>query len=312
MSTEPKKRGRKKKSEIEANKILNPVEQEAPAAPKKRGRKPKGGKILQNIAPIVETEKEEQNVILHLKCSLNDLNYDNTTAMENILETNVMDDNINGYLPNETFSSFLNEPEKEDFLLPPTDKDVVSEKINNLKINLSKNNISDKRSACFWCTYDFHNPPIFIPKRQKSDGYEVYGCFCTPECGVAHLMNENLDSSVKFERYQMMNYIYGKCLDYKKNIKPAPNPYYLLDKYYGTLTIEEYRNTLRDSKFLIFVDKPLTHIFPEMYSDNNDFNLMKTTSNNNSSIGQYKIKKATTGSKKTKSDIVKESFGMNK
>ena len=44
-------------------------------------------------------------------------------------------------------------------------------------------------------------------------------------------MNETMDSSEKFERYQLLNFIYGKIYNYKINIKPAPNPYYLLDKY---------------------------------------------------------------------------------
>ena len=84
-------------------------------------------------------------------------------------------------------------------------------------MNLHNNNIYDKRSACFWCTHDFDNPPIFIPKNEFKDSYQVYGCFCTPECGAAHLMNEKIDTSVKFERYQLMNNIY--CKIYQKSDK---------------------------------------------------------------------------------------------
>ena len=57
-------------------------------------------------------------------------------------------------------------------------------------LNLSKNNIPDKRSACFWCSCSFHNPPIFIPIKEKNSEYEVYGCFCSPECACAHLINQ--------------------------------------------------------------------------------------------------------------------------
>ena len=41
--------------------------------PKKRGRKPKGGKIIQQITPLTNVKEEKANVILHLKCSLKDL-----------------------------------------------------------------------------------------------------------------------------------------------------------------------------------------------------------------------------------------------
>jgi hypothetical protein len=36
-----------------------------------------------------------------------------------------------------------------------------------------------------------------------------------------------------------MNHIYSKIYDYTKNIKPAPDPHYMLDKFYGNLTIQE-------------------------------------------------------------------------
>jgi hypothetical protein len=60
------------------NKDKNPrkisQKQDSDVIGKKRGRKPKGGKII-NQQNLTETEKvEKPNVILHLKCSLKDLN----------------------------------------------------------------------------------------------------------------------------------------------------------------------------------------------------------------------------------------------
>jgi hypothetical protein len=45
-------------------------------------------------------------------------------------------------------------------------------------------------------------------------------------------MKESIDDSVKFERYHLLNQTYSKIYNYTRNIKPAPNPYYLLDKFY--------------------------------------------------------------------------------
>ena len=109
-------------------------------------------------------------------------------------------------------------------------------------------------------------------------------------------MNEKIDSSVKFERYQLLNHVYGKIYNYKKNIKPAPNPYYLLDKYYGTLNIKEYRELFKNDQLLIVVDKPLTHVFPELYEDNSDFILNQRTIPTNST---YKLKRKGTVPKKS-------------
>jgi hypothetical protein len=163
----------------------------------------------------------------------------------------------------------------------------IHRKLKILEKTLHTNCIQEKKSACFWCTCDFDNPPIFIPKHFIKNSYHVYGCFCTPECAVAHLMNENMDSSTKFERYHLINHVYSKIYEYKKNIKPAPNPYYMLDKYYGNISIQEYRSLLKTERLFLVVDKPLTRILPEFHEDNDDFIL------NNKIIpsSHYQIKK---------------------
>ena len=315
---EKKKRGRKKANpNPEATTII--VEEVKPA-PKKRGRKPKGGKIIQQNISLENKDNNEPNIILHLKCSLKDINESQSTSLK--------------YNPNiETIQSFNFENNKNDFLLnndnnfkqfnenndeyqhdeesnDDEDNDnnikVVWKKLNNLKLKLHKNDISDKRSACFWCTYDFDNPPIFIPKNEFKNSYQVYGCFCSPQCGVAHLMNEKIDSSIKFERYQLLNHVYGKIYNYNKNIKPAPDPYYLLDKYYGTLSINEYRDLFNNEQLLIVVEKPLSNVFPELYEDNSDFILNKKTIPSNSS---FKLKRKTNNNKKTS---ILDNFGINK
>jgi hypothetical protein len=84
-------------------------------------------------------------------------------------------------------------------------------------------------------------------------------------------MNENIDSSTKFERYHLLNHIYAKIYNYTKNIKPAPSPYYMLQKYYGNLTIQEYRSLLHNERLFLIVDKPLTKILPELHEDNDRF-----------------------------------------
>ena len=56
---------------------------------------------------------------------------------------------------------------------------------------------------------DFDNPMILIPKYELNKTYHCYGCFCSPECATAHLMEENIDSSSKFERYHLINHIYS-------------------------------------------------------------------------------------------------------
>ena len=68
-----------------------------------------------------------------------------------------------------------------------------------------------------------------------------------------------------------MNFLYGKIYNYNKNIKLAPSPFYILDKYYGNLSINEYRQLLLYDRLLIITNKPLTKFYPELHQDNVDF-----------------------------------------
>ena len=314
---EKKKRGRKKLN-ADAKSVSTPVEK---PPPKKRGRKPKGGKIVENTVMLNNLVEQEPNIILHLKCSLNDITdqfqdkFTYNPVVESIQSYNFEKNEINSFFSEDKhkeFCSVINnssdqsdDNDDDDNSIDMTMKSIWK-KLTSLKMKLHKNNISDKRSACFWCTYEFDNPPIFIPKNIFKDVYQVYGCFCTPECGAAHLMNEKIDSSVKFERYQLMNNIYGKIYNYTKNIKPAPDPYYLLDKYYGNLSIKEYRQLFNNDQLLIVVDKPLTHVFPELYEDNADFILNNRTIPTNNT---FKLKRKSS-SKKTTSIL--DNLGINK
>jgi hypothetical protein len=372
VNPELKKRGRKKKDNAtsststplitpkdsdratEAVNITISIEEESvvnETASKKRGRKPKGGKLIVAPPEKKNTNTPIANIILHLKCSMQDLNEHNNilnqmvtdplvynpTLPPNILAYNKSDlslYNIQDRTVTEKDVAYneleakavqsansvcklcsisLNEeqPIEEDEEINIKD---VNTKLKKLKIKLYKNMNQDKKSACFWCTYEFDNPSCYVPKYEMDGELYGYGSFCRPECAVAYLMKENIDDSTKFERYHLLNNIYSKVYDFKKNIKPAPNPYYLLDKFYGNLTIQEYRKLLKTEHMLLVIDKPLTRILPEIHEDNDDFisNIYGTApSNQTQNSGVYKVKRESERQKgQSKSSILKEQFGV--
>lgn len=311
-----KKRGRKPKNCVE-NISLNKTDNEIAKLdgddkPKKRGRKPKGGKIVPNNHLSIPTVVEKPNVILHLKCSINDINKDNINN-NNIESFNFNDSALSyneikskKYIDQSKLNIKDNDSEDNENVSDNVKQDskIISSKLKQLQHNLHLNNCSDKKSACFWCTCDFDTSPIFIPKYFIRESYHVYGCFCSPECAAAFLMNENIDSSVRFERYYLLNFIYCKIYDYKKNIKPAPNPQHTLDKYYGNLTIQEYRSLFKNERLFLIVEKPLTRIMPELHEDNDDFIINNKIIPSNT----YQFKK--NFSKTNKNLILNEKFGM--
>ena len=295
-----KKRGRKPKKKPEGGEIK---------VPKKRGRKPRGGKIIKKIPDInVLNVPVEANIILHLKCNTSEI-YKKTNSMlnskynpeisqpdpfsliSNQKLTSLPFENIQHSIVNHnesmTIDMGMTNPKQQSFEHSNSvyNKDnshesnnesnddginikSVWKKLSNLKYQLRYNSLPDKRSSCFWCTCTFDNPTIYIPSKIRNKVYDVYGCFCSPQCAVAFLRNEPLDHSVLWERYSMINDLYGKI--FGKNIKPAPCPYYTLNKYYGNLTIQEYRKLLNNDKLLMIVDKPMSKILPELYEDNNE------------------------------------------
>ena len=279
---------------------------EEPPVAKKRGRKPKGGKIIQHIISNEKQMEDKPNVILHLKCSMKDLQNCNqgnclveTFNFKNDLPFDLLSNNDNMKNDNKHYND-ISAIEKEN------DIREVWKKLKQLEHNLHINNLNNKKSACFWDTHEFDNPPIYIPKHFINGTYQVYGCFCSPECGVAYLMNESIDSSSKFERYHLFNHIYSKIYEYKKNIKPAPNPYYMLEKYYGNLSIQEYRSLLRNERLFLIVDKPLTKVLPELHEDNDDFIL-----NNKFIPSNYNVKTRAPRKMPNKNNILNEKFGVN-
>lgn len=281
----PRKPRTKKADMIKKKEEMEKLKQSQP--PKKRGRKPKGGKIVKANVNIHETIVENKIYILHLKCKLNDIN-DNLFQSVDTYNPNVVEhiDTYNSFKDKDTYTILESNPEikeKEEPNIVQTkqetidndkqnvnDKKMINIKLKELEKSLSINCVS-KKSACFWCTYDFNSTPIHIPKLYHKEKYEVYGCFCSPECACSFLYNENIDTNTKFERYQLLNYLYGSIYNYKKDIKPAPNPYYTLNKYYGNLSIQEYRQLLEFDRLILVIDKPLTKIYPEIHEDNNEF-----------------------------------------
>ena len=321
----PKKRGRKPKKKD--------LEDDIPKIPKKRGRKPKGGKIIKKENLKQKTDKNIQhNIILHLKCPLTTEDNNNiiiptdyNPVVNKIASYNI---NTNSKLSNLQFQDFktdiitqneeLNKKwlDKEETKTDDSNEDINMKqiwiKLEILKKKLRTNDVSDRKSACFWCTCNFDNPSIHIPMKYENECYEVYGCFCSPECAVAYLKQENIDTSTLWERYSLLNNIYSRIYDYKKNIKPSPSPFFTLDKYYGNLSIQEYRKLLNNDRLLLVVNKPMTKILPELYEENNEIpmvysNLLNKNIDNKNK--DFRLKRKTTNV--SKAQILSSNFQFN-
>tara|TARA_Y100000389_G_scaffold205106_1_gene263244 strand:- start:989 stop:1786 length:798 start_codon:yes stop_codon:yes gene_type:complete len=224
-----------------------------PFKKQKRGRKPRGGKIIDAPHQNETLNGYAPPVVLHLKCRMSDLESEVCT-------------NGHSPVPYEDQSSSSSAAINNSEVLCQDDTRTIDEKLIAQSEQMNTNGISDKESACFWCTYQFEGRPVYIPRSRADRGLRGYGCFCSPECAAAYLFSQkNLDKSAMHEQYFLLNNLYGHTTSSYKPIKVAPDPHFLLSRFSGTLSIEEYRKLSSADKVVLVVSEPLTRALPEIH-----------------------------------------------
>ena len=202
VKSEPKKRGRKAKKTTDNS---------TPTAPKKRGRKPKGGKIIENTKITIVEPPQKPNVIVHLKCNSKDINLSldhefiqNNNNNNGGIQSYNFDSNKNNDLQYQLIKNNETKSIKEDISISDVSDD-ENNSFNYKMLNLLKN----YNTILKIITFQIKNLHVFgvlmilitfyyIPKYEINGNYNVYGCFVVQMCN-AHLMEENIDDSSKFE-----------------------------------------------------------------------------------------------------------------
>lgn len=109
--------------------------------------------------------------------------------------------------------------------------------------------------ACFWCTCDFHSAPCFLPVKEEMNTYHVYGNFCSPQCGLSFLLEEHLDSHVRWDRMALLHRMYRPAGKINGRLYPAP-PRESLKKFGGVYSVEEYRELIRENRMRVDIHLP--------------------------------------------------------
>ena len=107
--------------------------------------------------------------------------------------------------------------------------------------------------ACFWCAHTFQTRPCIIPEREVHGVYNVYGNFCSPECGVAYLLREGVDPHVRWERMALLHRVYDR--EGFGQIFPAPVRE-SLTLFGGPMSIDVFRATIREKKVRVDLHMP--------------------------------------------------------
>lgn len=92
---------------------------------------------------------------------------------------------------------------------------------------------------CWWCTLAIEGEDINLPYKFEKEKFKTMGHFCSWECTKSYNIHEN---KIKFGEIQQFITLfrkrkYGKVIP----LKCAP-PRYVLKRYGGTISDEEYRS----------------------------------------------------------------------
>ena len=129
--------------------------------------------------------------------------------------------------------------------------------------------------ACFWCCHSFASCPVAIPSHILDEVWYMYGNFCSPECAVAHLFKERVDSLVQWERYALLNSLYAEDAEIRagsaSGIRPAP-PREVLRMFGGSMDISEFRALVHEKRLRVDVlTPPMVSIIQTMDTKPIDF-----------------------------------------
>jgi hypothetical protein len=108
--------------------------------------------------------------------------------------------------------------------------------------------------CCFWDVHPFSWKPCVIPEREEKGVYRVYGNFCSPNCALAYLLKENLDTHVRWERIALLHRLYGKQYT-SGRIFPSPS-LNTLAIFGGPVLIDKYRATIAACRVRVDLQVP--------------------------------------------------------
>jgi hypothetical protein len=267
---------------------------------KKRGRKPKN--IINNLNILIEKnannkeeKTEEENIILHLPITLNDIiNHDahNTKEPHDLNNPNNPHDPND---PNDVYDAH-DTHDTTDISLFIKNEDIQYKKIEDSEtttcggnVTSIKNSIKDKvlktesnlspvmssskitcnnvnkitthnlvfnnNVKCWWCKNLFETPPVQLPEDYYNNTFYCIGHFCSFNCTKSY--NLDLNDLLLWKRESLLNLLYYLTYSEYKHIESSPH-WLILEEFGGILSINDFRhNSIVNVKDYLILHPPL-------------------------------------------------------
>lgn len=249
---------------------------------RKRGRKPHGGVVISKN-DIKTRVIPTPNMVVHLKCHISDLTENLLQVVPTKYDPTV--EPIVGYseaslqyeeIANEKIDNdpYPNVPQEKDATKDTSRRDTTNDEC------ISKTKYT---KLCFYCGCGDRQTNVSIPVSET----ESMGQFCRPECAAGFLMKHTSDVSTRYDRYQRLNSTYGTE---HKQIKIAPEPYFLLNHYCGEMTSSEYHAIIGECD--VIENSNMIRIIPRVVNETD--NTTGDAGNNHeiSTSGKYQVRTA--------------------
>jgi hypothetical protein len=107
--------------------------------------------------------------------------------------------------------------------------------------------------ACFWCCEHFSGRPCVVPTKIIEDVWHVYGNFCAPQCAMAYLLSELLDTHTRWERIALLNRLYSSSCHGR--VYPAPSRE-SLQRFGGPISPEDFRTICNEQRIRVDIHMP--------------------------------------------------------
>jgi hypothetical protein len=107
--------------------------------------------------------------------------------------------------------------------------------------------------ACFWCCEQFSGRPCVLPSYIVEDVWHVYGNYCTPQCALAYLLSEGIDTHTRWERIALLNRLYSDS--FEGRIYPAPSRE-SLQRFGGPISPADFRSMCESQRVRVDIHLP--------------------------------------------------------
>lgn len=203
---------------------------------------------IENLKYPSRIESENVTILVHLRLNSKLIDtIENNTSLNNVTGNMFMNQSFGNFEMKSSFNNNIASYQKNkiDEILMENNlrakKDDITEKhVEEIMKTFTDTLVWPQKTSlsCWWCRHGFNTVPVAIPCDYHDNKFVVDGCFCSFECALAHMYDEN---NYTWETIYLIKQM-AKKMGIRLNIKKYAPSWKSLKAYGGSLSIEQFRS----------------------------------------------------------------------